>query len=180
MKMAVEKGKVIAQMTSKDWYKFLLSYEIEEDSTEGGHSLIPCRVEIQCPQNDWPKSWSLARLKGLSSTSMTFLWKLLHQLLPTRERQHRILRDGDNALCGVCNYGEVDSVEHALATCADSRETFEWMKIGLGRFSADISTEQILKLDFFWTNPQYLNEICLLYTSPSPRDLSTSRMPSSA
>ena len=24
------------------------------------------------------------------------------------------------------------------------------------------------------------NEICLLYTSPSPRDLSTSRMPSSA
>ena len=31
--------------------------------------------------------------------------------------------------------------------------------------------------------PQYLTEehgICLLYTSPSPRDLSTSRMPSSA
>ena len=25
-----------------------------------------------------------------------------------------------------------------------------------------------------------LNKICLLYTSPSPRDLSTSRMPSSA
>ena len=25
-----------------------------------------------------------------------------------------------------------------------------------------------------------LNETCLLYTSPSPRDLSTSRMPSSA
>ena len=27
---------------------------------------------------------------------------------------------------------------------------------------------------------QVLSEICLLYTSPSPRDLSTSRMPSSA
>ena len=26
----------------------------------------------------------------------------------------------------------------------------------------------------------YMNPICLLYTSPSPRDLSTSRMPSSA
>ena len=25
-----------------------------------------------------------------------------------------------------------------------------------------------------------INEVCLLYTSPSPRDLSTSRMPSSA
>ena len=28
--------------------------------------------------------------------------------------------------------------------------------------------------------PQVVNDICLLYTSPSPRDLSTSRMPSSA
>ena len=27
---------------------------------------------------------------------------------------------------------------------------------------------------------EYVNSICLLYTSPSPRDLSTSRMPSSA
>ena len=29
-------------------------------------------------------------------------------------------------------------------------------------------------------NPKIRNKICLLYTSPSPRDLSTSRMPSSA
>ena len=38
-----------------------------------------------------------------------------------------------------------------------------------------------------WVHPDYLEEVtsavqkdCLLYTSPSPRDLSTSRMPSSA
>ena len=29
-------------------------------------------------------------------------------------------------------------------------------------------------------DPETLHDICLLYTSPSPRDLSTSRMPSSA
>ena len=29
-------------------------------------------------------------------------------------------------------------------------------------------------------NPQIIMQSCLLYTSPSPRDLSTSRMPSSA
>ena len=29
-------------------------------------------------------------------------------------------------------------------------------------------------------NAFHINDICLLYTSPSPRDLSTSRMPSSA
>ena len=32
----------------------------------------------------------------------------------------------------------------------------------------------------FQHNPMALWEVCLLYTSPSPRDLSTSRMPSSA
>ena len=129
---------------------------------EGGRSLIPCRVEIQCPQNDWSKSWSLERLKGLSSASMSFLWKLLHQLLPTRERQHRILRDGDGALCGVCNNGEIDSLEHALASCADSRETFEWLKQGLRKFSPDISTDQILKLDISRPNQQD-NEMPLIW-----------------
>ena len=33
---------------------------------------------------------------------------------------------------------------------------------------------------FFVNNPGQLFDSCLLYTSPSPRDLSTSRMPSSA
>ena len=32
----------------------------------------------------------------------------------------------------------------------------------------------------FFSMPKDMSEICLLYTSPSPRDLSTSRMPSSA
>ena len=31
-----------------------------------------------------------------------------------------------------------------------------------------------------WLLPMHLVKACLLYTSPSPRDLSTSRMPSSA
>ena len=38
-----------------------------------------------------------------------------------------------------------------------------------------------LKLTIFLMNLQFYGSmICLLYTSPSPRDLSTSRMPSSA
>ena len=38
-----------------------------------------------------------------------------------------------------------------------------------------------IKMDYHYNEMLYsLNLICLLYTSPSPRDLSTSRMPSSA
>ena len=37
------------------------------------------------------------------------------------------------------------------------------------------------KVEEYKTRVKYeLDQICLLYTSPSPRDLSTSRMPSSA
>ena len=35
-------------------------------------------------------------------------------------------------------------------------------------------------LAFYFSRKKYLNKFCLLYTSPSPRDISGSRMPSSA
>ena len=43
-----------------------------------------------------------------------------------------------------------------------------------------ISEERSLPKIIGPVNPEALSEACLLYTSPSPRDLSTSRMPSSA
>ena len=47
-----------------------------------------------------------------------------------------------------------------------------------------IHIEEKLEIDFTLVQKYYLQEgetfTCLLYTSPSPRDLSTSRMPSSA
>ena len=48
--------------------------------------------------------------------------------------------------------------------------------------SSNIFADSINELDRLIVNGTRLdqNNICLLYTSPSPRDLSTSRMPSSA
>ena len=48
------------------------------------------------------------------------------------------------------------------------------MAAAIGHFINDIGPERIYPGDIYLTND------CLLYTSPSPRDLSTSRMPSSA
>ena len=47
------------------------------------------------------------------------------------------------------------------------------------KFSDNINIGYNFSLDNNFHTLEY-NEICLLYTSPSPRDLSTSRMPSSA
>ena len=60
----------------------------------------------------------------------------------------------------------------------------------MGRTSAGPETQQVISIDDILTAREVINNIytddkvkdyiCLLYTSPSPRDLSTSRMPSSA
>ena len=73
-----------------------------------------------------------------------------------------------------------------------------WVDRGYAAFSATATIASFLQsfhawfwclLIFSWSSKllnkphkwlSYLNEACLLYTSPSPRDLSTSRMPSSA
>ena len=44
----------------------------------------------------------------------------------------------------------------------------------------DYSDLMDFRLDVMKKHNLKLSDICLLYTSPSPRDLSTSRMPSSA
>ena len=63
-------------------------------------------------------------------------------------------------------------------------ETLNQLDVGKIRVCEKISDEWIVNQ---WIKKAILlsfrlndNEICLLYTSPSPRDLSTSRMPSSA
>jgi len=49
---------------------------------------------------------------------------------------------------------------------------------GIGPIYQGPTAQHLLGLDNFGRD--ILSRICLLYTSPSPRDLSTSRMPSSA
>ena len=62
----------------------------------------------------------------------------------------------------------------------------------IGRTKSSGFTQAHLKLQWWWTTTNFaaiqrifnlglsIENACLLYTSPSPRDLSTSRMPSSA
>ena len=52
-------------------------------------------------------------------------------------------------------------------------KTLPWWAIGSSLIAANISAEQFIGMSGSGFS-------CLLYTSPSPRDLSTSRMPSSA
>ena len=82
------------------------------------------------------------------------------------------------------------SIDHASAVAAPKSDpVFLHVKTGMTVIVTD--TEGAWRMaDVIWVdggarNPKVptlfqVSDVCLLYTSPSPRDLSTSRMPSSA
>ena len=78
-------------MTIGQWYRYLLEERVTiDEGNEGRREDKRCRVEELEPGVDWRRSFSVARLKGLSTDQKSFLFKLLHQLLPTGERVHRL------------------------------------------------------------------------------------------
>ena len=83
-----------------------------------------------------------------------------------RKRADMLAKMGYTALA-IDMYGDGKTADHPENAGAFMTAVIENMDAGRARFEAGL---ELLKS----------HEICLLYTSPSPRDLSTSRMPSSA
>ena len=100
-------------------------------------------------------------------------------------------RDDLPALMSYQTYADSESMYNTPPTFAWylSGKVFSWLKRNGGLESIEeINLRKAKKLyDYIDNSDFYYNDvsiesrsICLLYTSPSPRDLSTSRMPSSA
>ena len=107
----------IFQMSEKMWYTLLLEDSCTMEEGEQGQVYIECRVERANQNVDWEHSWRLARLSGLGPENVSFLFKLLHQLLPTQERVART-KPGTSPNCRVqgCQ-NQIDNIEHALIFC---------------------------------------------------------------
>ena len=101
-------------MSEKMWYTLLLEDSCTMEEGEQGQVYIECRVERANQNVDWEHSWRLARLSGLGPENVSFLFKLLHQLLPTQERVART-KPGTSPNCRVqgCQ-NQIDNIEHAL------------------------------------------------------------------
>ena len=81
-----------------------------------------------------------------------------------------------NAALEYCDYVETD-----VRITADSNLILFHDPDLNERFIKELTTEEILsQLDNVKKDELILSSSCLLYTSPSPRDLKLSRMPSSA
>ena len=113
----------ITVMTTKQWYQALMEDQVlmSPANDDSPATLLPVRVELLHPSTDWTSTWSLSRTKGLSSDLTAFLFRLLHQLLPTQDRVSRLV-GGQNEHTGRCSLclQEVEDQVHAFFTCQKS------------------------------------------------------------
>jgi hypothetical protein len=96
-------------MSSSEWYTLL----VEDNVTMSEDVQNRPRNYIPSPANDWELSWQLARLPGLGPEITTFLWRLLHKILPTQDRLFRMSKSR-NALCQLCQEDANENLQHAF------------------------------------------------------------------
>ena len=134
-----------------------LTEQIIDDLEISSTRVKSCRVELNFPENDWGNTWPLVRTKGLESNCVTFVWRMIHDILPTRERVHHLHMPNINSPdCNNCNTPE--SVQHYLALCPESNTVFLWLLKSLQKLCQDITREKIFFLDF-----PHLNEFPLVW-----------------
>ena len=107
----------VATMTSSQWYTLLLEDNVTMTTPDKTSPRVysPCRTELTSPDNDWNRTWRMARLKGLGPITTTFLWQLLHKLILTQERLNKISKNKNpSSNCQLCQQGEVDNLNHTF------------------------------------------------------------------
>ena len=80
----------------------------------------------------------------------------------------------DKKINSICRFDFVDKVKSKNINQKDDRLVLELIAIDY------LKNKEDYEINLIFSNNAYIALTCLLYTSPSPRDLSTSRMPSSA
>ena len=65
---------------------------------------------------DLEQTWTPAVTPGLPSDQTTFLWQMLHDILPTRERLS--MPDISSPTCDLCTMEAEDNIQHALLQCS--------------------------------------------------------------
>ena len=131
----------------KTIYNFLMDDLLKTEGAEGDglRPLVPLRVELKDPGVDWPRSWQLARLPALGPQLSSFLFKLLHHLLPTAERVAKIL-PATSPLCTQCGDKVVETLHHALYVCTANLGLPQQLLACLKDYDPSLTPQKVLTL----------------------------------
>ena len=107
------------------------------------------RVESKSPEIDWPMVWIRMRMPCLGSSTHSFLFKLINNILPTDERLARILPNS-SCYCKVCvPQTTVGDIQHWLLHCQVTDSVGLWLLQCISRFSpSPVTRSEITSLSF--------------------------------
>ena len=163
----------LTRINLKQIYRFLIEEItcVEEES----RTLKPLRAELANPQHQWDRVWLSSRQYMLGPALCSFLYKLLHQILPTAERVARILPNQSQS-CSRCHPVSevVETLQHALFECPSNHGVGAVLHNGLKKYIPNLTTNMILTLDFqieeeylfpiVWTTASFLSTVWQLRT----------------
>ena len=90
----------------------------------------------------------MARLSGLGQENMTFLFKLLNQILPTQERVART-KSGTRSSCKMPGcHAEVENMEHSLIFCQSNDDVGLLLLELLRGITPALQPQSLLRLEF--------------------------------
>ena len=90
-------------MSVKQWYSYILEIRVtmEKVDDEGRMKARLCKVEENDPNINWQHVFHLSRLKGLTPIVKSFNFKLIHKILPCKERLSQFL-PANAPFCTLC------------------------------------------------------------------------------
>ena len=164
IKYVVSEGLLrVSTMTTKQWYRVLLernvTMKINDPSPE--QVWIPAKCEVSQPGVNWDRTWLFAKLKGLNSEQTSFLFKLLHNILPTSVRLHR-LKQKNSPACTLCSTGISEDCLHALLECPHNNDVNSWILKLCQKTVPNCRTTDIIYLNLNLTDPLMFPMIWLL------------------
>ena len=94
---------------------------MEKLDNEGRMKVKLCKVEEREPDVNWQVIYHMSRLKGHNPQVKSFNFKLVHQLLPCKERLSQIL-PSSAPLCSLCTSQQPESIFHAFLECDRNKD----------------------------------------------------------
>ena len=151
-------------MTTKEWYKWFLEKNVtmREVDQERRLKLIPCKVEERMPEVSWGESYRISRLKGLSPLNKSFLFKLIHTILPSKERLHH-LNQNVSPQC-MCDNGAEESYLHLFFQCELNKDAGQAMLRCVSAYDRTITEEKALRLELQADDPFLVAMVNILAT----------------
>ena len=153
-------------MSVKEWYRYLVEKNITKrvaaNDDEGRTEQIPCRIEDIFPTVPWSDIYSISRHKGLSPDDKSFLFKLIHRLLPSKERLHH-LTPASSPLC-PCGNGENETYQHLFYSCVKNAQAGRALLHCLQSYDHSLTEEKSLRVEIESDDPFTFASVSLLAT----------------